>query len=166
MSKTDECHSLQSEIMDNIPVRCKVPPPPRLLTLNGDSIRQSNNENNLLTVTTPSKGSKLIFSVKKAQLLPATYSSESLWPENSIRNRNIWCWTWFIGILLCVFVLWANGHGAKYLWIKYFVICYPKIARFSNEKGTLTGTKWKRKPTISSGNHTLLNPNFAQLQYI
>lgn len=78
MSKTDECHSLQSEMMDKIPVRRKVLPPPRLLTLNGDSIRQSKNENNLLSVMTPSKGSELIFSGKGAQLLHPTCNSESL----------------------------------------------------------------------------------------
>lgn len=52
----------------------------------------------------------------------------------------------------------------NYSLMKYLLICYPKIARLSNNEGN-TNSDEVRKEITSSGNPTLLNPLFAQLQH-
>lgn len=52
----------------------------------------------------------------------------------------------------------------NYSLMKYLLICYPEIARLSNNEGN-TNSDEVRKEITSSGNPTLLNPLFAQLQH-
>lgn len=51
----------------------------------------------------------------------------------------------------------------KHSWIRYFLICHPKIARFSNDKGNTNSDKVKQAIVFSG--HPTLNPVFAQLWY-